>query len=241
MRKFVLFLLTICVIGTSCTKQVKVPLSYDVSNDPQTTGVLDIYVPDTATYDMAVLVKFLTGATTDSVKLSLSSMPANITVTPSTYGALPTYTEHFIFTTNGAALGKHPVTLTASVTGEVSKTYNFNIIVLPTNSANFFAGALTTHNACSASNYSYAITGIVEDTTAKNVLYINNFGGYGPEANARVEFDPYNGTINVPLQTIGNGVRLSGSGTYTPDSLVINYSGLTPGGVTDNCTATIAR
>jgi len=73
-------------------------------------------------------------------------------------------------------------------------------------------------------------------------MYINNFGDYGPEANARVLFDPYNGTVSVPQQTIGNGVSLSGSGTYTQTTLIIKYSAIvTPGGVPDNCTATIVK
>ncbi len=242
MKKIALFLLTLSAINFSCTKQVKIPLSYNVTNDALQNGVLDIYIPDTATLDMPVLVKFLTGSTLDSVQLSLTGIPAGLSVSPTTFKALPTYTEDFVFTAQGVSLGNHQLTLTSSVSGQDPKTYNFNIIVLPANSANFFTGGLTTHNACSATDYQYTIGGFIADTTGINVLYINNFGGYGPEANARVTFDPYHGTVNVPQQTIGNGVQLHGSGTYTPTTLTINYTAiLTPGGIPDNCTATIVK
>ena len=241
MKKFALFLLTICAINFSCTKQVKVPLSYAVSNDALTTGVLDIYVPDTGTIDMPVLVKFLTGSTTDSVTLSITGLPANMTVTPTTFKALPTYSEDFIFNGVNVPLGSHQVTLTSSV-GDSTKTYKFNIIVLPANSANIFSGGFTTHNVCSATNYAYTVNCFIADTTGKNIMYIQNFGGYGPEALARVAFDPYTGTVNVPQQTIGNGVQLNGSGTYSQTTLTINYTAiLTPGGIPDKCTATIVK
>src|SRR5437868_1767978 len=118
MKKIVLFLSLLCAINFSCTKQVKIPVSYNVTNDALQTGVLDIYVPDTGTYDMAVLVKFLTGSTKDSVKLTLSGLPKNMTATPTTFKALPTYTEDFVFNSLATPLGTYQATLTASVTGE---------------------------------------------------------------------------------------------------------------------------
>jgi hypothetical protein len=189
-----------------------------------------------------VLVRFLTGSTKDSVTLSISGLPANVSVTPSTYTGLPTYTEDFVLTSLGAPLGTYPLTMTSSVNGELPAVQKFNIIILPANSANIFSGGFTTNNLCSATNYQYSVTCFIADTTGINVMYITNFGGYGPEANARIEFNPYNGSVSVPQQTIGNGVRLNGSGTYTQSTLTINYSAVTtPEGSPDNCTATIVK
>jgi len=240
MKKIVFFFLTLCAINFSCTKQTKIPVSYSVTNNTQDSGVTDIYLPDTGTLDMTVLVKFLTGATNDTVGLTLSGLPANVTVTPNSYKALPTYSQDFIFTSVTAPLGTFPLTLTSSVSDEQSAIYRFNMIILPANSANIFSGNFTTHNACSSADYSYTVTCYTADTV--NVMYINNFGGYGPEANAMIFFNPYTGTVTMPQQTIGNGVRLNGSGTYSQTTLTINYSAvITPGGVPDNCTATIVK
>jgi hypothetical protein len=243
MKKIGFFLLALCAINFSCTKQVPIPVSYNVTNNEQDTTMQDIYLPDTGTLTMPVLVRFLTGSNRDTVALSISGLPANVTVTPTTYAAIPTYTEDFVFTSLSAPLGTFPVTLTSSVTGETPVTQTFHIIILPANSANIFSGGFTTNNVCSATNYPYAVSCFIPDTVGStNVMYIENFGGYGPEANARVLFNPYNGTVSVPQQTIGNGVRLNGSGTYNQTTLVINYSAITtPEGNPDNCTATIVK
>src|SRR6185295_5259867 len=107
----VLLLFTFCTVIVSCDKQLKTPLNYNVTNDALQEGVFDIYIPDSGTYDMAVLVKFLSGYIGDKVKLRLTGVPANVTVTPDTFIGAPTYTEHFIFTGHKAALGTYHLTL----------------------------------------------------------------------------------------------------------------------------------
>jgi len=239
MRKIVLFLLTFCAVVVSCDKQVSQPLVYNVTNDALQTGVTDIYMADNGTYDMPVLVKFLSGFSEATVKLDLTGLPANVTVTPTTFTGVPTYTQDFKFTTTGAALGKTQLTLTASTSSQAPKVYTFNINVIPANCATYFVGALSGHSACS-SDYTYTVTGT--PGSSSNILYINNFGGYGPSVNAQIILDCVNRTLTVPMQTVGNGTTLQGSGTFGLDTMIINYTVVsTPGGPADHCTATLIR
>jgi hypothetical protein len=239
MRKIVLFLLTFCAVVLSCDKQVSQPVDYNITNDALQTGVKDIYLADNGTYDMQVLVKFLSGFSDAKIKLDLTGLPANVTVTPSTFTGVPTYTQDFKFTTTGAALGTYQLTLTASTSGQASKVYYFNINVIPANCATYFVGVLSGSSAC-ASDYTYKVTGTA--SAASNVIYINNFGGYGPSVNAKVILDCVNRTLTVPVQTVGNGTTLQGNGSFGLDTMVINYTAVsTPGGPADNCTATLVR
>jgi hypothetical protein len=240
MRKIVLFLFTFCAIIVSCDKQVQQPLNYSVSNDVLQTGVLDIYIPDNGTYNMQVLVKFLSGYAESRVTLQLSGLPANVTVSPAKYTDVPTFTRDFLFTTTNAALGITQATLTTSTSGQAPKVYNFNIHVIPANCATYFGGTLSASNAC-AVNYTYIATGTV-DPTSSYVLYINNFGGYGPTVNAQVVLNCENRTLSVPSQNIGNGTRIQGTGTFTLNTMTIRYTAYTtPTGPGDNCTATFTK
>jgi len=235
MRKFVLFLLVAGLI-VSCDKTIKQPLNYSVTNDALATGVYDVYLPDSGAYTMPALVKFLSGYPSDSVKLVLTGLPAGITVTPDTFTAIPTYTANFVFNTNHTAHSTYPVTITAYTPTQNPMTFNFNLIVVPADAASLFWGNLSDSSACTARDYKYTATGVASGT--KNTLIINNFGGYGTEVNVTVLFDEQNGTLTIPSQVCGNGSQLSGSGTFTENKMIINYSASsTPTNPAETCTA----
>ncbi len=240
MKKIGLSLLTIFVtfgvIIVSCTtKYVKVPISFSVVTNHQ-DKVTDIFIPDHGTYHMQIMVKFLSGTASDNVTLKVIGLPADITVTPDTFSAVPTYTADFVFTTTHAAHATYPVAIIATAPGIGAQTYNFNLTVTDADCASNLWGDFSVHNAC-ATNYNYTAHGI--STGISNTLTINNFGGYGSAVNAYVTLNCNNDSLFIASQDIGNGITAQGYGVFTASGMTIWYT--TTGTVTDNCTATFTK
>jgi hypothetical protein len=239
MKRIVLFLFTVSAIAFACSKSVNQTLSYTIVtvND---SVLSDIYVPVTGTYDMPVQVKFLTGNPTDVVSIRMTGVPARIKVKQDTFTGVPTFIAHFAFTDSDVTQGTYPVTITSKTANGATRDYTFNMNVIPADCASSLVGTLTGHNSCKSATYSYTATGITDGV--KNKMTINNFGGYGPDDNAKVVLDCTNGTLTMASQTIGNGVTVQGSGTFTASKLTINYTAvMTPGGFPDNCVETLTK
>jgi hypothetical protein len=238
MQKVFLFLLTLCVITISCNKAVKPPLAFSVTNDINDSAMGDIFIPDLGTYTMSVKVKFLSGYQGDMVTLVMSgNLPGKVKLAKDTGIGTPTFTHDFIFTDSNAVQGTYPVTLTAYTETRTPQVFNFNLHVIPADCASLFFGSLHGGNICSAR--SFTVTGFGATGGATNVLNINNFGNYGPGCTVPVAINCDNGTVSIPLGNYGNGVKLSGYGTYNNDSIVINYvANTTPSNGPENCTVT---
>lgn len=238
MKRIVSLLLAFCAISLSCNKTVRVPVSYSVETetgkDPQ-----DVYMSVTGTKYVALTVKFLTGASTDSVTLEVMGLPKGITVTPQKATGLPTYYYKYVYTTKDMPVGSYPVSIVATAPGTAPKTYNFNLIVRPNDCASFFMGGMTGSNACSARNYTYNATGNATGTT--NLISINNLGGYGLNTDVNVTLNCLTDSLYIPTQNIGNGVVMQGMGTFTTNQMIIYYTATAPGEATETCTATLNR
>ena len=237
MKKVIVLLLAISALMASCQKQIKMTLEYNVSNDTYDSTIQDIYIPSTGNYTMPVLVKFLSGYQGDSVRLVIAGLPSSIAVSPNSFSGQPTYTENFVFTTNGVEQGVYPVTITAYTSTQVPHVYNFNVNVIPPNCSDLFAGNINGSNACAA-NYTYGATAT---STGYGILALSNFGGYGTHAVANVTFNCNSDSVYIYNQNIGNGVYVTGAGTYTASTLTITYTALNPAGNTDNCVATFTK
>jgi hypothetical protein len=238
MRKSILCVLALCLFAVSCSQSNVVVLSYSVS-DVNGNAFQNVYIADTGTTTLPVLVKFFTGNTNDSVKVKFSNLPANVTISPDSFTVKPTATENVAFTAHNAALGTYQATIRSSSPTTIARSYNFNIIVIPANCASLFNGTLSGSNACTSGGFTYSSAA---SSTASGVLSINNFGGYGTNTNASVVFDCQNNTLSLTSQNIGNGITVSGSGTFTTSSMVINYTATNvPSGGNDACTVTYTK
>lgn len=236
MRNFVLFLLAATLVIASCARKVKQPLRYTVTNDRTDSVMGDIYIPDTGTYAMTVRVKFLSGYQGDQVKLVLTGMPSNITVTPDTFTSTPTFDYDFTFRSVGAKAGDvYPVTITGYTETVIPQPYTFNVHVIPADCAALYWGSLNGRNTCSSRSFSYTSTGV--STGTLNTLVINNFGGYGVHCNVDVKLDCVYDSVHIAKANYGNGVVLSGKGTFNSDSMVITYFAESiPTGGSESCT-----
>ena len=236
MKKIGLFLLTLfvtcSVIIISCTKTVKIPVSFSLVTNHQDT-VTDIFIPDAGTYTMEIMAKYLSGYTSDNVTLKITGLPADITVTPDSFTGVPTFVENFVFTTTHAAHAKYPISIVATAPGVAPQTYTFNLTVIAADCATSLLGSITGHNTCAATSTTYPAT---VSSTGINTLIINGFGGYGTAVNAHVILNCDNDSLSIPSQDMGNGVHASGYGTFTPTGMKIWYVATsTPTGGTDNC------
>lgn len=239
MKKTILFVLAACFAILACEKTVKVPLSYNVETS-RNTPVADIYIPDTGNYTMSLLVKYLGGSQNDKVTVSLSGLPADITLAQDTFSKVPTYQADYVFITRHAAHGTYPVTVTTSAIGSEPKTYNFNVNVVSADCAAGFWGNLASSNGCSSRDFTYTATGT--STGVTNELNIVNFGGYGSNTNTRVLINCNKDSVTVPSQNIGNATILEGYGTINGNTMVVYYTASnTPGGFPETCTATLVK
>jgi hypothetical protein len=225
----------------SCARKVKQPLRYIVTNDRADSVMEDIYIPDTGNYMMKVRVKFLSGFQDDKVKVVLTGIPANITVTPDTFIGTPTFDQDVVLRSNGAMAGEvYPVTITGYTETVIPQSYTFNVRVIPADCAALFWGNINGSNICTSRTFAYTSTGV--STGTLNMLTINNFGGYGPHCNVQVSLNCNNGAVTIAKANYGNGVVLSGSGVFTSDSMTINYFAESiPSGGSESCTVVYKR
>ena len=230
--------LALCVIVISCTKSVKIPLVYSVTDS---TGVSlpDIYIPDSGTYVFPVWVKFLSGYAGDNVTVSFSGLPADVKVTPDSFSAIPTYKEPFVFYTNNAVHAKYPITLTSHSPTSGYKQFNFNLGVIPAECSKPFWGTLTGGKACTiALNSHYTAT--ARFAGFHNTMYVNNFGGYGTNENVEIVLDCTKDSAFIPNNNYGNNLQMSGQGIFTGNKVIIWYTATsTPFGHPDNCVDTL--
>jgi hypothetical protein len=238
MKRIAFFLLAACAIISSCTKTVRVPVSYSVENEQDTTPQ-DVYITTSGKAYVDLTVKFLGGSATDSVTLEVTGVPNGITVSPQKSTGIPTYYYKYNYIAKNMPVGTYPVAIVASAPGTKTKTYNYNLIVIPTDCASLFMGDLTGSNSCSARDYTYPASGV--PTGKKDTMSINNLGGYGSTTNTQVMLNCEHDSLYIPLQGIGNGVTMQGYGTFTANKMTIYYSAVkTPGSPAEACTTTLS-
>jgi len=242
MKKFLLIGLSccvaVCMIVVSCSRSVRVPLSYSVTD---TTGkdITAIYIPDSGAFEMPVWVKFLSGNVVDKVTLTFTGLPDGVNVTPDSVVAKPSYIQRFVFYTNKAARGNYPVTITAYSPSTGYRYYRINLGIIPAKCAGSFIGRLKGSNSCSRSGkFPYDATTSYGNTTS--VLVVNNFGGYGSNVNVHVLMDCSDDSCFIIYKNYGNNTWLSGKGTFTDNKMIISYNATsTPTGGADNCVDTL--
>ncbi len=229
---------TTCVIIFSCGKTVKIPISYTVVTNHK-DALEDVFIPDSGQFNWQVMAKFLTGYAQDAVTLKISGLPADVSVTPDSFSAVPTYVVDFVFSTNHAARNTYPITITGYAPGEKPQSYTVNLTVIPADCATTLLGNLNGHNACAVTGSTDHIA--IATSTSQNTLNIKNFGGYGSATNTNVLLNCNKDSLTIPSQNIGNGVVLQGKGTFTGSGMTIWFSATGTAVGADNCTVTYTK
>ncbi len=237
MKKFVIiisiFFIGIGVFSNSCNKhdnQLRLDFAIDT--------IQTIYVPNHGSYHKFLKASFLSGSPTENITLQFSNMPSKVTVSPSTYSAVPTYTADFLFSGGNQAIGIYPIIITATSPSVGTKNYPVNIVVTQNNCALVLAGNYLEKNTCSSGN-NYTNPATVT-ATGNYSININNFGGYGLSTNTSVQVNCNVDSLYIPNQNIGNGITMSGAGIFSANQLIITYTAHNvPAGFPENCTDTL--
>ena len=140
MKKYTLLFIALTAMAfASCTKSGTNGASFTYSIGSLSNITWTEYVDTTITETVPVTVTG--GTTTGTLTITPTGMPAGVTVLPTTFVGIGTFTTAFVFTGTPTVSGTFPITLTtANASG--SKQTTFNIVVN--------AGA----------QFSYAVTGV---------------------------------------------------------------------------------
>ncbi len=224
-------LLTSSGLILSCSKSTKPDgFSYTLSGVQDFTMGHDstIYVP---------LSMVLTSGTKEPVTLTLSGLPTGVTATPTTLTGTPSFNGTFRLDAISAPQGSYPITLTAASASTGTKSYNFNLnLTTPSDCGAYIAGAYTGTSSQYTGNYIATITRM--DT---NTIMINKFNGSSTVENIFAAVHCNSDIITMPVQYIGAFYFVFGNGTFTKNSVSLNYFIINSTTDTTAYTATYSR
>ena len=229
-----LICVAIAVMTGGCAKKTDVVrLSYSIDSIKT-----NVYVSDTGNTYWPLKISFLSGDPQELLTLKVIGLPINLSVTPDSITANPTFTEDFVFRAVNVIHGTYPCSLTAYSPTTGTRTYAFNLVVVTANCATAMAGNYSGSSACIYANYPYTalVTALGGDS-----VNIQGFGGYGTSSNIRAYFNCGVDSVTIPSQYDGNGDTIMGAGTFTANAMTIAYTKKTATGGYDNCVATLAK
>jgi hypothetical protein len=109
-----------------------------------------------------------------------------------------------------------------------------NTPVYPTDCGNNLVGTYSGSDYCSSAGQTPYQCSITANTPVN--ITISNMGGFAVNAILTCN----DNTVSVPTQTFAGNFSISGTGTFTANRIIINWSGISFG-VPINCTSTYTR
>ncbi len=235
MRKaYLLFTLLMIGLASCKPKQNNKPTTYAVSN------VHDIELTQGEEYSYELFLSYL-GPVQENVTLDISGLPEGITVDFSKTGGVPSFGSVVTLRNNSAEPGVYPCELHTTGTQTGEKTYEFTITV----KAEPLCGTLGTYaytmvcDTTGAGATSEVITAAQTPVeNAVNPVRFENFGRRGWVVIAKINCS--NNTIEIPLQSVGGGLEISGQGTFSSTGMNVNYT-IYSAGPAQVCNFTLLR
>lgn len=237
MRKaYLLFTLLMIGLASCKPKQNDKPTTYAVGN------VHDIELGQGGQYYYDLDVAYL-GPVQENVILEMVGLPEGITAHFSKTGGIPPFQSRVTLRNNSAEPGLYAVSLktTGKQTGEKNYDFNINVVTEP------LCGTLGTYTytmVCdptivnpSTSETITAAQTPVENTV--NPVRFENFGRRGWVVTGEINCS--NNTIKIPLQPVGGGMEISGTGTFTSTGMNVSYTLYSSGGSGQVCNFTLLR
>jgi hypothetical protein len=241
MRKAYLLFTLLCIGLASCKpSRNNKATTYTVSN------VHDIELTQGEEYDYELLLSFV-GPVQENVDLDITGLPDGISYDFSKTGGIPSFTSVVTLRNNSAEPGVYDckLTTTGSKTGE--KSYDFSVTVkseplcgtLGTYTYNLgglcdptlFGGILNTNETVSAAS--------VPVENEINPVRFSNFGGYsGLVVQGKINCS--NNKIEIPVQPVGGGIEIGGTGSFTASGMTIAYT-IYNNGVNTTCNFTMIK
>jgi hypothetical protein len=222
MRKAYLLFTLFCIGLASCKpNRNNKPTTYSVNN------VHDIELSQGEEYAFELFLNYL-GPVQENVTLDIEGLPEGISADFSKTGGIPSFTTEVTLRNNSADPGVYNVQLitTGSQTGE--KAYDFTITVetdplcgvLGTYTYTAICDPLDSTIVVSTSEVVTSATVPVQD--AVNPVRFENFGRRGWVVTANINCAT--GKVEIPLQSVGGGMEVSGTGTFTASGMQVSYT-----------------
>lgn len=223
----------------SCTKKtVNNPVYPDDAGAFSYTveGIKDTTLERIGTVSMQILVKKLTGGT-EKVTFSQFDVPDGMEVSMEKAIEEPSFNTFIKITTTRTKVGTYPIRITAASPTTGITEYKMKVTVTDyTNAATGLKGTFEEKGNCSTAGHD---VNVVVASSQSDRIIIRGFWKGTMTNEVYADIDRNNKTLTIPSQTVF-GITYSGSGTYTDNEMVINYTAI---GTTVNqtCTSTFTR
>ncbi|MEZ5016650.1 MAG: hypothetical protein R2800_06330 [Flavipsychrobacter sp.] len=239
-KRFLLISSLLVFAGTiGCTKKTVNNPVYPSDSGAFTytvEGIKDTTLERVGSATMPILVKKLTGGT-ERVTFSQFDVPDGMDVTMEKSIEEPSFNTFIKITTTRTKVGKYPIRITAASPTTGITEYKMTVTVTDyTNEATGLKGTFEEKGNCSATGHD---VNVVIASSQINRIIIRGFWQGTMTNEVYADLDRNNKTLSIPSQTVF-GITFTGSGTYTDNEMVINY---TAKGTTVNqtCTSTFTR
>jgi hypothetical protein len=212
MRNFftLLLLCTLTLSINSCKKSGSNPTTYTIS------GLSDVELAQGGTDALTLSIKN-TGTYQDQVSLGVDGLPAGVSVRFSTMSGTPTFNTTLTFSNTSAVVGTYSCRLIVSQ-GTSKKYYDFTLEITKTPACGL-PGTYHYTQTCAMN----AGDDLVDAFSGGKSIRFTNFGAHGWVVFADVSCA--NGTIEVPLQSVGGNMQVGGNGFFHADGTVtVNYT-----------------
>lgn len=234
MRKlFTILLLSTFALGFhSCTKPANNNVTtYTIS------GVSDVTLAQGES-DVVALSIQNTGTVQEQVSLDVDGLPSGVSVNFSPKSGTPSFNTKVTFSNTSAVVGSYNCRIVLRGTGSKVRYYDFTLTItnMPTCD---IPGTYSYIQTCNMSGGNDTLTSF----TGSNSIRFRNFGAHGWVVTANASCG--NGTIEVPLQSVGNNVSVGGNGYFNQDgTITVNYTIYTVVGnttISSDCTFNMLR
>jgi hypothetical protein len=159
----------------------------------------------------------------EKVTMFMTDLPPNVSLLIDTISGLPPFRPTFTMKAQYATPGSYTIGVNTSSASLTSKKYDIKLTVKPspecgTDLVGSYPETRSFRNGIVIYPASGFYTATINHTT-KNKVTINCTCKVSYTVTADINCDQ--GTFNIPLQTVGYKIKMSGSGTIYPDSCVV--------------------
>jgi len=175
----------------------------------------------------------------EPITLSLWNVPAGVTSNIGVTTGTPTYSSHIVFTDTYGVPGNYSIKLIAhgTLTGDI--TYSFNLHISEAANCNVLGFWSQGTTGCgNNTNYQYT-DNITTSTAAANRIIFTNFADMPYQVYA--DMNCANSTLTIPNQLLPSGIQVSGSGTFTANTMHVDFSQTSTTNITTYCSFDLAR
>ncbi len=179
------------------------------------------------------------GANPETVTLSLSNLPTGVTADINPTSGTPTYNATAVFTDHYGTAGDYTITLLAHGSASGDSIYQFMLHILNPPDCGILGFYSQGTTGCgNNTNYQYT-DNVLTSNVASNRIIFQNFADMPYQVYA--DINCANNTLTIPNQLLPNGVQVAGSGTFTSNTINVDFSQTSTTNITTYCSFSLIR